>query len=58
MGSADCLTKINIWVKLKENRSKGSEDMEWTPNSRLKPMTINCDLESVLLSHGFCTTTH
>ena len=46
MGSAHCLTEINIWVKLNENRSKGLEDMEHTPNSRVKPMNLNCDLES------------
>ena len=47
MGSAHCLTEINIWMKVDENRSKGSGDMEQTPYSRVKPMTLNCDFESV-----------
>ena len=60
IGSAHCLTEINIWVKFNENRSKGSRDMGRTPNSTGNPMTLNCDLgfESVLISRGFCTTTH
>ena len=52
MGSAHCLTEINIWRKFIENHSKDSGDMEQTPNSKGKPMTLNCDidLESVKLS--------
>ena len=45
MVSAHCLTEINIWVKLKENRSNGAGDMERSPNSRVKPITLNCDLD-------------
>ena len=47
MGSAHRLTENSIWVKLNENRLKGSGDMERTHNSRVKPMTLNCNLESV-----------
>ena len=36
MGSALCLTEINISVKLIENCLKGSGDMEHTPNSKGK----------------------
>ena len=39
------LTERNIWVKLNENQSKGSGDMS-RQNSRVNPMTLNCDLES------------
>ena len=44
MGSAHPLTEINIWEQFNENRSKDLEDMKWTPNSREKLMTLNCDL--------------
>ena len=44
MCSAPRLTERNIWVKLKENRPKGSVDKEKTQNSRVNPLT--CDLES------------
>ena len=39
-----------------ENLSRGKGDMEWTPHSKLNPMTFNCDLhlELTYLSHGFC----
>ena len=30
MGSAHCLTERNLWVKLNENRHKGSGDIERT----------------------------
>ena len=43
--SAHRVTERNIWVKLNGNRSKGSEDMEWTQNSRVKPLTLTCDLD-------------
>ena len=36
MGTAHCLTEINIGVKFIENCSKGSGDMEQTPNSKGK----------------------
>ena len=36
MGSAHCLTEINIWMKFIENHSKGSGDMEQTPNIKGK----------------------
>ena len=49
MVSAHGLIEINIWVKFIENRSKGSGDMEQTPNSKIKHMTLtyDFDLESV-----------
>ena len=54
---AHCLTERNIWVRLSENRSKGSEDMEWTRNSRVNHMTLTCDLdiESSQLGYVLCT---
>ena len=60
MGSAHHLTKTNIWPKFDKHLSKGSGDMEWTWNSRLKLVTFNCDLdlESACLSYGFCTSLH
>ena len=45
MGSAHHLTKANIWPKFNKYLSKGSGDMEWTCNSRLKLMTFNCELD-------------
>ena len=45
MCSADLLTEWNIWVKFNENRQKGSGDMEWTRNSRVNPLTLNCDID-------------
>ena len=58
--SAHRLTKVNIWPKFKENFSTGRGDTEWTRNSRLKPVTLNCDLDLVLawLSYAFCTSSH
>ena len=44
IGSAHYLTKRNIWVKLKENRLKGSGNMERTRNSKVNPLTLTCDL--------------
>ena len=32
-------------MKFKENRSKGSGDMERTRNSRINPMTLKCDID-------------
>ena len=54
MGSAHGLTERNIWVKLSENRSKGSGDMEGTRNPKVNPMTLKCDhdLKSGWLSYG------
>ena len=46
MCSAHCLTERNVLVKFKENRPKGSGDMERTQNSRVNPLTLTCDLES------------
>ena len=58
--SAYCLTKVNIWPKFKENPSTGIGDTERTRNSRLKPVTLNCDLDlvSAWLSYEFCTSSH
>ena len=42
--SAHHLTEANIWPKFKENPSRGIGNMERTRNSRLKPMTLTCDL--------------
>ena len=55
MGSAHHFTKANIWSKVKKYLSKGSGDMEWTWNARLKLVTFNCDLdlESACFSYGF-----
>ena len=60
MGSAHHLTEVNIQPKLNENPSRDKGDMEGTQNSRLNPMTINCDLdlESAWLDNGFCTLSH
>ena len=60
INSAHCLTKVIIWPKFKENPSTGIEDTEWTRNSRLKPVTLNCDLGLVLawLSYEFSTSSH
>ena len=33
-------------MKYRENRSKGSGDIEQTRNSRVNPLTWTCDLES------------
>ena len=51
--SAHRLTKVNIWPKFKENPSTGIGDTERTRNSRLKPVTLNFDLnlESAWLSY-------
>ena len=40
MGSAHHLTKANIWPKFNKYLSKGSGDMVWTWNSRLKLVTL------------------
>ena len=57
MGSAHHLTEANIYPTFKEKPSRGKGDIELTPNSRLKLVTFNCDLElkSAGLSYGFCT---
>ena len=52
MSSAHHLTEANIWPKFKENPSRGIGDMERTQNSRLKPMTLTCDLDFEL---AWCT---
>ena len=46
MCSPHWLTERNVWVKFKENRPKGSGDMERTQNSRVNPLTCDLDLES------------
>ena len=46
MCSAHRLTERNIWVKLNENRPKGTGNMERTRNSKVNPLTLTCDLES------------
>ena len=48
-GSAHCPTEVNIRTKFRENPPKGKGDTERTKNSRLKPVTLNCDLVSL---HG------
>ena len=45
IGSAQCLTERNTWVKFNENRSKGTGDKERTQNSRVNHMTSKCDLD-------------
>ena len=50
MGSAHCPTEVNIWPKFRENLLRGKGDTERTQNSRLKPLTLNCDLVSL---HGW-----
>ena len=44
---------VNIIPKFRENPPRGKGDIERTRNSRLKSMTLNCDLdlESALLSY-------
>ena len=44
-GSAHCLNEINIRPKLYKNLSNGSQDIERTQYSKVKPMTLNCDFE-------------
>ena len=58
MCSPHHLTKANIWPKFNKYLSKGSGDMEWTWNSKVKLMTLICDLdlESACLSYRFCTS--
>ena len=46
MGYAHCLTGRNIWVKLNENRPKGSGDIERTRNSSVNPLNCDHGLES------------
>ena len=60
MGSAHHLTKTNISPKFNKYLSKGSGDMEWTWNLRLKLMTFHCDLDlgSACFSYGVCTSPH
>ena len=57
MGSAHNLTEVNILPKFNEALPKGSGDMEWTQNARLKHISFNCalDLGSIWLSYGFNT---
>ena len=43
-------TEVNIWPKFKENPPSGKGDTERTQTSRLKPVTLNCDLVSL---HGW-----
>ena len=45
MCSAHRLTKRNIRLKYHENQPKGSGDMERTRNSRVKHLTLTCDLD-------------
>ena len=45
MCSAQHLTERNIWVKLNENRPKGSGDMKRTRNSKVNPLTLTCDID-------------
>ena len=45
MDSENQLNERKIQVKSNENRSKGSGDMEQTQNSRVNPLTFNCDLD-------------
>ena len=47
MGYAHCPTEVNIWPKFRENPPRGKGDTGRTQNSRLKPMTLNCDLVSL-----------
>ena len=49
MGSAHCPTQVNISLKFRENHPRGTGDTEQTQNSRLKPVTLKCDLVSL---HG------
>ena len=44
MVSADCLTERNIWVKFMKIVERVHE-IEWTQNSKVNPMTLNCDLD-------------
>ena len=49
MGSAHCPIEVNILPKFRENPPRGTGDTEQTKNSRLKPVTLNCDFVSL---HG------
>ena len=46
MFSAHRLTERNIWIKIYENRPKGSGDKERTRNSRVNPLTLTLNLGS------------
>ena len=39
------LTEIIIWVNNNENRVKDAGDIEHTKHSKVKHMTLNCDLD-------------
>ena len=60
MCSAHRLTERNIWVKINENRPKGSGDMKRTRNLRVNPLTLtrDLDIESRLLGHVLCPPPH
>ena len=57
MGSANCPTEVNIRPKFRENLPRGKGDTERTQNSRLKPVTLDCDFVSL---HGWalCSAHH
>ena len=57
MGSAYHITEANIQTKFNENHFMGKGDMDQTRNSRLNPMTFNCDLglDFACLRNRFCT---
>ena len=45
MGSAHCLSEVNIRPRFRENPSRGKGNTERTRNSRLKLVNFNCDLD-------------
>ena len=59
-------TRLKLYEKLQQGSLKDSYiprsrmTMERPQNSRLKLVAFNCDLdlESALLSYGFCTSSH
>ena len=56
--SAHRLTKVNIWPTFKENPSTGIGDTERTRNSRLKPVTLECDLDLVSVCSWVISSVH
>ena len=56
IGSAHHLTETNIWVKLNDNPSNDSGDMEQT--QKFKGKSHDCDLESKQLGYVLCTLSH
>ena len=53
-----CQLRWTFDQSFREYPPRGKGDTQRTQNSRLKPVTLNCDLVSAWLSYGFCTSFH